>query len=195
MSPKKHSTQNKYFEYLLYKRTRLSYIYRKYWLYPKINNNFTGSKILDVGCGIGDFLKFRPETLGIDINPKLIEHCKKNNLNVKLIKNNIFPFSDSSFEGVLLDNVLEHIEKPNDLIFEIKRVLKLNGIFIIGVPGIKGYSYDKDHKIYYDENKLISYISNFGFKLKTVNHMPFRSNLMNKYLRQYCLYGIFILGN
>lgn len=48
------------------------------------------------------------------------------------------PFDSESFDSVLIDNVLEHIEDPNSLLAEIKRVIRPNGGLLIGVPGVLG---------------------------------------------------------
>lgn len=44
------------------------------------------------------------------------------------------PFSDNSFDVVISFGLLEHFQKPSELIFEKKRVLKENGLFIVLVP-------------------------------------------------------------
>ena len=56
-----------YFNYLR-GRSRLGLLYRKYWLYPRLNKYLYGD-VLDVGCGVGDLLSFRPSTIGVDVNP------------------------------------------------------------------------------------------------------------------------------
>ncbi len=48
--------------------------------------------------------------------------------------NQRLPFDDASFDTVLLSDVLEHIGQPDQLIAEITRIMKFNGIAIIGVP-------------------------------------------------------------
>ena len=44
------------------------------------------------------------------------------------------PFSDQSFDHVLLLDVLEHIPAPSDCLEEVRRVLKPGGTLIIQVP-------------------------------------------------------------
>ena len=114
--------------------------------------------MLDVGCGIGDMLSYRQNTVGLDVNPLNVDFCQKRQLEAHMMKPDIIPFRDETFDSVLLDNVLEHIEKPSLLFKEIRRVLKPDGILLIGVPGIKGYQSDDDHKVFYDEKKLHVFI-------------------------------------
>jgi len=89
----------------------------------------------------------------------------------------------------LLDNVLEHISKPTLLFNEIKRVLRPGGIILIGVPGIRGFKNDSDHKIFYDEMKLKNLAKKFNFSVKCIFYTPFfRSIFLSKGLKQYCIY-------
>ena len=85
--------QYKYFSYLK-TRTKLGYFYRKFFLYPKINQ-FTKGEILDVGCGIGDYLSLTPNSTGIDINEFNIKYVTDIGLKAFLLKDEIFPFSAS----------------------------------------------------------------------------------------------------
>ena len=97
------TTQEEYFEYLR-GRSNLGYLYRKYLLYPKLCKALTG-KTLDVGCGIGDFVNYRRNTVGVDINPLCIEWCKLKKLDVHQMTINKIPFTKSSFDSAVLDNV------------------------------------------------------------------------------------------
>ena len=145
------SNYNKYFKYLL-QRKWTGLFYRKYWLYPRLSILLQG-KTLDVGCGIGDLVRYRSNTVGVDINPHTVESCKSNGLDVKLMEIDSLPFDDKLFEYVILDNVLEHIEKPFKIIKEVHRVLVDEGILIIGAPGFLGYTSDSDHKVFYSKEK------------------------------------------
>ena len=149
---KTNNSNQIYFEYLK-KRSFLGGIYRRYVLYPRLNFHLKG-KVLDVGCGIGDMLSYRKNTVGLDVNPLNVAFCQKRELEAHIMKPDVIPFADETFDSVLLDNVLEHIERPSLLFKEIRRVLKADGILLIGVPGIKGYESDDDHKVFYDEKKL-----------------------------------------
>lgn len=95
-------------------------------------------KILDVGCGTGLLLK-ELETLGvccgIDISQKAVDFCKKRGIgNVQIADATNIPYPDSTFEVVLALDVIEHIEKDEEALKEIYRVLKPQGIAIITVP-------------------------------------------------------------
>lgn len=178
-----------YFQYLR-NRSVLGRCYRKYVLYPRIERHVSGT-VLDIGCGIGDFLVHRPGTVGLDINRKTVEWCRKMGLTAHLMKQDVVPFPDKFFDSIVLDNVLEHLENPTPLIREMHRVLHENGAVVVGVPGRKGYASDQDHKVFYDENKLVSTFESLGFQLRCLFHMPIKFLWLDRYMRQYCIYGVF----
>jgi len=97
-------------------------------------------KILDIGCGSYPYFlvstRFE-EKYGLDPSLKLSEINEKN-LNLKQldIAKNKLPFKDNYFNVITMLAVFEHIEQDKllDVLNEIKRVLKKDGIFIITTP-------------------------------------------------------------
>ena len=170
------------------RRSFLGDLYRRYVLYPRLNLHLKGS-VLDVGCGIGDMLSYRKNTVGLDVNPLNVDFCQKRQLEAYVMKPDVIPFKDKTFDSLLLDNVLEHIEKPSLLFKEMRRVLKPDGILLIGVPGIKGYESDDDHKVFYDEKKLQALAKKNNFNVIQFFYTPLiKSKFLSKHLRQYCIY-------
>ena len=178
-----------YFNYLR-SRSRLALIYRRLFLYPLLCI-YLKDRALDIGCGIGDMLQFRKNTIGVDINPNNIAWCQKKGLNAILIDHEKLPFQNGYFSSALMDNVLEHITDPMVLLSEVHRVLKDRGRLVVGVPGRLGFKIDQDHKVFYDEATLIHKLSLTRFSLIKLLHVPFRSSWLDKKLPQYCRYGIF----
>lgn len=178
-----------YHKHLL-KKSSIGRLYRKYYLFRRISKHLTGL-CLDVGCGTGDFVLFRQRTIGADINPFNIELLKSSGREASLITNNKLDFSSNFFDSVLLDNVLEHIEYPDDLILEILRVLKPDGTLLVGVPGILGFNTEVDHKIYYDLKTLEHLFTKHKFELRYHFYTPFQFEYFNQNLKQYCLYAKF----
>lgn len=181
-----------YQEYFTYLRGRSfkSRVYRHWWLYPRLARHLSG-KVLDVGCGIGDMLRYRPNTVGVDINPHTVTWCRQQGLEAHVMEPDRLPFGDGEFEGVIFDNVLEHIAAPQPLLAEARRVLKPGGRVIAGVPGEKGYRSDSDHKVYYDEPGLVRLMEANGFKRHAILRMPLPLPGLSGWMRQYCLYGVF----
>lgn len=178
-----------YFDSLI-RRKRAGLWYRDLWLYPRICRHLHG-RVLDVGCGIGDMVRHRAGTVGVDVNPKAIAYCRSRGLTVEQMEPDVLPFPDAQFDGAVLDNVLEHLERPEPLLAEIRRVLRTGGTFVVGVPGERGYLRDQDHKRHYPEPVLIDCLRSAGFARLAVFHQPFRSSLLDRYLRPYTIYGVF----
>lgn len=51
------------------------------------------------------------------------------------------PFLDSSFDGVVLQAVLEHVPHPDLVVIEAQRVLKKGGVIYVSVPFVQTYHY------------------------------------------------------
>jgi ubiquinone/menaquinone biosynthesis C-methylase UbiE len=100
-----------------------------------------GKSILDVGCGYGRTLselynhRFKDLT-GVDFSHGMINRGLKLHPQLNLLKNDgdKLPFSDDKFDAVLLIAVLTctaNPQKQDNLIAEISRVLKKDGILYI----------------------------------------------------------------
>ena len=188
----KEDGQKDYFEYLQH-RSLIGRIYHNQILYPRLCAAFQG-KVLDFGCGIGEFLKFRPDTIGVDINTFNVDYCKSLGLKAELLEENgRVPFEKDTFSGIVMDNVIEHIPADDvDAVFdEIARVLEAKGTIVAGVPGTKGYHSDSDHKVFYTEDDLIALFDRHGFEVRKSFHMPLPWHFLEQYLSQYCVYVVF----
>ncbi len=103
-------------------------------------------KILDYGCGPGTFsIKLsnmtKNEVHAIDISESFIDQCNKikKDLDIKNfypqhVDNNILPYSDNTFDFILMFDVIHHLENIDQNFSEIKRVLKKNGKLIVYEP-------------------------------------------------------------
>ena len=105
------------------------------------NIGFKG-KLLDVGCGIGNFCRFIKahspfmEVHGIDKSPKAIEVSKKlaDNIDFKVGNAMKLPYEDGTFDRVVTNDMVEHVRKPIEVLKEMKRVLKPGGKIYITIP-------------------------------------------------------------
>ena len=184
-----HDHHDDYFERLR-RRKRAGLWYRDLWLYPRICGHLSGT-VLDVGCGIGDMVRHRPLTVGVDVNPKAVSFCQRQGLRVQLMQPDRLPFADGEFDGAVLDNVLEHLERPEPLLAEVHRVLRAAGTFVAGVPGECGFESDSDHKRHYSEDALIHALRSAGFQPSRIFHQPFRSRILDRHFLYYAIYGVF----
>ena len=181
---------DEYFAYLA-RRSRLGALYRAHWLYPRLARRLAG-RSLDIGCGIGDMLIYRGNTVGVDINPRTVAFCQARGAAASLMQPDELPFADGEFDSALMDNVLEHILQPERLLGEVRRILKPGGRLLVGVPGARGWASDADHKVFYDEGALATCMLVAGFKHMEYFYTPlWQSKWLDQHIRQYCLYGLF----
>ena len=102
------------------------------------------SKLLDLGCGAGyNLIKAREELdcdcFGIDPDPGghgvgRFDYTKSEDLNIQQGFAENIPFEDNSFDVILCSHVLEHVNSMSKSLQEMNRVLKKEGILIIGMP-------------------------------------------------------------
>ena len=166
-------------------------LYRRLYLYPKLRCALKG-RLVDVGCGLGGFGKYYGNTVFCDINTKNIDALKAEGLRAYLIAGDRLPFNDGEFDSALMDNVIEHIEDPTELLREVVRVMRKGGLLLVGVPGIKGYHGEEDHKVFYDLPKLNRVTEDRGLEYLSHFYTPFESAILDRHLKQYCLYASYI---
>jgi len=133
---------------------------------------FFQGRVLDIGAGIGEFLEAYSDAVGIDINRDCVEHCISKGLNCLQADAYHLPFSADFFDGILLNNILEHLEKPDDAFSEIKRVLKNDGKLLIELPGKKGFYYDKTHVKFWNGKEITDFLKKWGFINITTKFFP-----------------------
>ena len=104
---------------------------------------FKKGKMLDVGCGTGYSLlrakkEFDVEAYGIDPEPmRHGVHGAENELDTIEIKAGMaeaLPYADAMFDVLYSSHVLEHVENKPKALQEMARVLKPDGVLIIGMP-------------------------------------------------------------
>lgn len=115
----------------------------------KLINSFSSEskKLLDVGCGTGDFLQTALENnwivSGIEPNEQAREIANKKTNNSVFETEQLLKLEASSFDVITLWHVLEHLPDLENHIKVFKKLLKTNGTLIIAVPNYK--SYDAKH--------------------------------------------------
>jgi methionine biosynthesis protein MetW len=95
-----------------------------------------GKTILDLGCATGEYCleleKMGFNCTGVDINPQYVEKAQERGVNAVVSQGDDLKFADNSFDTVLLFEVLEHVENPQSILNEAKRVARKN--VLITVP-------------------------------------------------------------
>jgi ubiquinone/menaquinone biosynthesis C-methylase UbiE len=165
----------------------------------KIITSFAGypHRILDVGCGTSKILGALPQAIGLDINfKKLRYNLSLGNTLVNADIRNLC-FKDASFDEVICSEVIEHLEHQDCIFQELKRVLKKNGILILGTPDYSRFSwiliewlyrrlipggYADEHISHYTKKDLVKRLQNSGFKLESYKYI-LGSELICKFVK------------
>lgn len=150
-------------------------------------SDFTG-KILDIGCGTKpyQFLFTKTENyIGIEIDTT---ENRIRNIADNYYDGNKLPYADSTFDGVIYNQVLEHIFEPHCFLNEVNRVLKSGGHFLLTVP----FVWDEHEQPYdyarYSSFGLVHLLQKSGFIIKshrkTRNDASIIFQLMNAYIHK-----------
>lgn len=101
------------------------------------------ARVLDIGCGDGKLIgkfagKIRVgEIYGIEISPKYAEEARRNNVDVIIGDIDIgLPFKDASFDIVISNQVIEHVNSTDNFVKECYRILKNGGTCIVSTPNL-----------------------------------------------------------
>lgn len=155
-------------------------------------------RIIDLGCGFGFFLEAfgkKWEKVGVELSDLPIQknfakyNIYKFDIEKKLTRNKLNLLG--KFDVVFTYHVIEHLNKPEELIYNSYRLLKKGGYLIIGTPNFdsgcarkfgKKYRFfkDKTHISYFSENSLFRLLDNSGFKVKKVDFPYFETQHFNK---------------
>lgn len=102
-------------------------------------------KILDIGCGSGDFLaslkwpKF--QKYGLEINKEGQELCKRKGIKVFPDEITNIDFKDLRFDVITMWHVLEHINLPDELFSKVNKILSKDGKLIIQTPNTESIGF------------------------------------------------------
>lgn len=135
-------------------------------------------RVLDVGCGQGDFLELLREHgilgVGIDIDEKMIRICREKGLEVYQV--DLFEYlsgQEMAFDGIFCSNLVEHM--PTEFVlrfFQLAyRALHPGGIFLVSTPNSESlivhlheFWRDPTHIRLYDLSLLKFMMEYAGFK-------------------------------
>ena len=134
---------------------------------PTVSINSKQNKLLDIGCGNGTFLSFMKsldwETYGVEISKKATQIATTNGHQVFLGDLKSAGYPDNFFHEITLNNVLEHLSSPIDILNEINRIIKPGGEVIICVPNFHCYS-SRLFKTYWAGLLVPEHLQHFSMK-------------------------------
>lgn len=159
-----------------------------------ISQNYPGKKLklIDIGCGDGVYESLLTKearkkivSYGVDISVNQLKKAKKYiDKTLELdFENKSLPYKNNFFDIAICSEVLEHLFEPENILSEIARILKENGILILTAPNLGAlnirlgillnsfspminYSQNKDHIRFFNKNDILK-LTERKFKLIT----------------------------
>lgn len=136
-----------------------------------LSKEFAAGKIvLDLACGEGYGTALLAEAatsvIGVDVSPATVAHARHKyycqNINFLVGRCEAVPLPDASVDLVTCFETLEHHDKHEEMMGEIKRVLRPGGILIISSPNRLTYSDEPNYcnpfhvkELYFDEFRAL----------------------------------------
>ncbi|MCE5361415.1 MAG: class I SAM-dependent methyltransferase, partial [Acidithiobacillus sp.] len=135
-------------------------------------------KVLDIACGEGYgsalLAQEAEEVFGVDIAPEAVIHAQKRyqryftNLTFRVGSATDIPYPDESFDLVVSFETIEHLAEQEQMLEEICRVLRRDGILIISTPDRSVY-----HRAYGVDNPFhVKELDKDSFEQLLKAHFP-----------------------
>lgn len=140
------------------------------YLFDRFSIN-RGNKLLEVGCGRGDFLEAFQSLgaicYGTDLSTNYIANERGIETTCCDVSSESLPYEDKFFDVVYQKSLLEHLYSPDNLMKEIHRVLKPGGKVIILTPDwvsqMKVFYEDFTHCRPYNTTSMHDLLIIYGF--------------------------------
>lgn len=132
------------------------------------------ASLLDLGCGSGYLTAHMAgeveRVMGIDASGESIRLAGRRVTDASFAVGDALrlPVADSSFEAVVLADVLEHFEQPSTLLGECRRVLTSDGTLFVSVPAFRflagPHDERNDHVDRFTAGRLADVCADAGFE-------------------------------
>ncbi len=111
-----------------------------------------GKDAIDLGCGAGygtySLARFARRIVGVDLSEEAVAYAawcyEAPGLGYEVGDVARLPHADGSFEAAVSFEVIEHLERPEALVEEARRLLKEDGVFVVSTPDKQTYSNDRN---------------------------------------------------
>jgi len=154
-----------------------------------ISTFFRSGRILDVGCGTGDFLnKCKSknwETKGVEPS-EIARNQAINNHKLDVEESTDLSKLEGEFDIITMWHVLEHVPSLNETLVQFNQLLSKKGKIIIAVPNLESYdakyykeywaAYDLPiHLYHFSKKSICTLFEKHGFSLRKTKGMKFDS--------------------
>jgi len=177
----------------------MDYCHKKLETFRK--DSFSFDKILEIGAGSAPHIKYISHNFNeyhiVETSDYASNYLKDNDkIFFKKYDGKNLPYSDNFFDRIIISHCLEHINSPEEFIFEMMSKLKKGGILSISLPTdpgvawrlgrlfIKIFSIRKTYNISGEEYEYINATEHVNsiFGLKSIINYHFKGKIQEDYL-------------
>ena len=122
-------------------------------------------KLLDIGCGVGDFLHTAEmhgwECIGVEPSEDAKAIAQKRMKGKIIVSEELEGFPDGAFDVITMWHVLEHVDDLKWQGAQLQRLVKPSGRVVIAVPNYKSYDglFYKEHWAAYDVPRHLNHFN------------------------------------
>jgi len=161
-------------EYYSHQENKKGFIPKIYEAVKKVNlkhkikiatNGLEAGKLLDIGCGVGDFIHVAEakgwKCQGVEPSEEAKEIARKR-IKANIINSEAMEtIPDATFDVVTMWHVLEHVDDLRWQVEQLQRLIKPNGRIVIAVPNYNSYDgqYYKEHWAAYDVPRHLNHFN------------------------------------
>lgn len=165
-----HNEEKKGIVPFIYNKVKKINIRNKFKVVKKHCLDKSDINLLDIGCGIGDFLLYSKEhnfnITGIEPDNDARKIAEKK-LNTRILQpEELQTIPDNSFDVITMWHVLEHVSDLKNEICQLERLLKKDAVLVLALPNYKSYDaeYYKDKWAAYDVPRHLHHFSRTSIK-------------------------------
>ena len=157
-----HQENKKGFIPKVYERVKTINLKHKYRL---ATSGMQSGKLLDIGCGVGDFLHTAEmhgwECIGVEPSEDAKAIAQKRMKGKIITSEELEGFPDGAFDVITMWHVLEHVDDLKWQVAHLQRLVKPSGRVVIAVPNYKSYDgqYYKEHWAAYDVPRHLNHFN------------------------------------
>lgn len=165
-------------------RRTVSWLHRK-TAYRSIPVYRTEGKLLDVGCGIGDYISLLDElgwcVYGVETSRKAADFANQLERNVECVSFEGAKYLNNFFDVITMWHALEHFSDPKQMLEKALQLLKNDGVIILGVPNYNSFDriifrkywngYEIPlHLYHFTPSSLKNLLVRSGYKVTEITH-------------------------
>lgn len=197
-----HKENTKGFVPKLYERIKKNNLKNKYQLATK---GLSVGKMLEIGCGVGDFLHTAEEhgweCIGVEPSEEAKAIATKRTKASILSSEELESLADEQFDLITMWHVLEHVDDLRWEMDQLQRLIKPHGRIVIAVPNYKSYDgqYYKEHWAAYDVPRHLNHFNRTvltkmfktkGLELKKMDKLKWDAYYISYMSEQYRIHSL-----